>query len=401
MKPFNVLATAFCLILLPSFAATPQVKNVKAFQQYPWNKVYITYEVEGDIPANVTKGMVPFLLVTASDKKKGSVYATATSLPSVNVEPYLSGDTGTAAGVHTVVWDIGSQGVAINSANVVFTVMYSDESVYLVVDLSTGANATSYPVSCLENAPSGGWSDEYKTTKLVLRRIPAGTFKMQNIANVTLTKPFYIGVFEVTRKQYELVMGEDPSYFKGNDAHPVHNVSYYRIRGSSNGAKWPSSSAVDSSSFMGKLRARTGLNFDLPTEAQWEYACRAGTTSSYNNGGSTDNDLSLLGRWNSSGLRFGSNNHAVVGSYKPNNWGLYDMHGNVAEWCLDWYGNISAATDPKGASSGADRVFRGGSFYSKSGDCTSGYRDKKDPSNASGFSTYGDNGFRICLTVSE
>ncbi len=126
-------------------------------------------------------------------------------------------------------------------------------------------------------------------------------------------------------------MGSNPSWFKGN-TRSVEHVSYNDIRGSSAGANWPVSSAVDATSFLGKLRAKTNLNgFDLPMEAQWEYARRAGTTSTYNNGGDTEDDLKTLGRYsgNQSDGRGGYTQHTAVGSYAPNGWGLYDMHGNV------------------------------------------------------------------------
>ena len=211
---------------------------------------------------------------------------------------------------------------------------------YCIVDLSDGANASTYPVSYLDTEPNGGFNaDEYKTTKLVLRRIDPGTFLMGGQYNVTLSKSYYIGVFEVTQKQYELVMGTNPSDMKG-DKLPVEKISYNMIRGSSEGANWPSSTVVDPTSFMGIIRSRTGLGFDLPTEAQWEYACRAGTTSDYNNGGSTVDDLSQVGKWNSSGISFGTHDEVEVGSYLPNAWGLYDMHGNIGEWCLDWYAGL-------------------------------------------------------------
>ena len=373
-KKILCLGVMLCQML---FAATPQVKNVKAMQPYPWeNKVYISYEVVGDIAASAVIGRPPFLVVMAEDKTTGRMIEAM----------HLSGDTGTEVGPHRVVWDVGAQGEALNSANVVFTVMYCDE-VFLVIDLSAGAYASSYPISYLMDVPSGGWSDTYKTTMLVLRYIHAGTYKMQNTSNVTLTRPFYIGVFEVTQKQYELVMGSNPSQNKG-DNRPVEQVSYNEIRGSSNGAKWPASSAVDSTSFMGKLRDRTGLNFDLPTEAQWEYACRAGTTTTYYWGVSMDGNYA----WyydNSSGMTH------TVGTKTPNAWGLYDMSGNVWEWCLDWYGTLAYDTDPKGSSSGADRVVRGGGWAFRADRCASSYRSFDNPS--SGFYNYSF-GFRLVRT---
>ena len=288
------------------------------------------------------------------------------------------------------------------------------DALYCVVDLSAGPNAEKYPVSYLNAEPKGGWTEEYKTCKLVLRRIEPGSFKMGGRYDVTLTKSFYIGVFEVTQKQYKLVTGDNPSEFKG-EIRPVEKVSYDMIRGNDAGAKWPASSAVDSDSFMGKLRTRTGLDsFDLPTEAQWEYACRAGTTSKYNNGGDSDDDLKKLGRFvlnqklrghKEPDANFAQHEpdgkggclegHTVVGSYMPNAWGLYDMHGNVWERCLDWRGDLSGgATDPVGSSSGAYRVLRGGSWYNYAHYCTSSSREVKNPSN--GYSRR--DGFRIAIS---
>ena len=293
--------------------------------------------------------------------------------------------------------------VTIESGTVAFLRLGSGEAVvvepevpssgakYLVVDLSAGADAEAYPVTYLDEPPNGGFNtDEYKTTKLVLRRIEAGTFTMGESDcednpphQVTLTKPYYVGLFEVTQKQYELVTGSKPSSNSG-DKRPVEWVSWDTIRGNSG---WPASSAVSADSFMGRIRARTGLgDFDLPTEAQWEYACRAGTTTTYSYGNSAD--------WNY--MWYGSNSSSQthdVGTTKPNPWGLYDMHGNVWEWCLDWYGTMSGGTNPKGSSSGSYRVSRGGSWDWDAGYCTSSYRGYSRPSYY--------NGFRLVRTLSE
>ena len=282
-------------------------------------------------------------------------------------------------------------------------VVVVEDGAYLVVDLSAGADASSYPVTELDAMLAGGFNtDEYKTTKLVLRRIDPGTFMMGGSYQTTLTKPYYIGVFEVTQKQYELVTGSNPSDYKG-DKRPVERVWWNTIRGSSDTYNWPDSSAVDANSFMGRLRARTGLEFDLPTEAQWEYACRAGTTSGYNNGGSTANDLNQLGRYRdnrSDGKGGYTDAHTTVGSYQPNAWGLYDMHGNAWEWCLDWYGSLTdGVTDPGGPSSGSRsfRVVRGGSWSSFANYCSSSYRDYDFyPSYE-----YYHYGFRLVRTLSE
>ena len=381
-------------------ADVPQIRNVKVFQQYPWeSKVFITYEVMGDIAANAESGHMPFLHVTAIDNVSGRTYEATC----------LSGDIGTEKGLHRIVWDVLAQGVSINSDTIAIRVVYRDEPVFLVVDLSSGANSKSYPISYFSTIPSSGWSDDYKTTKLVLRRIAPGTFNMrgltsggivQEMISATLTKSYYIGVFEVTQKQYELVMGANPSVYKGEKC-PVAKVTYDMLRGSSLGAQWPSSSEVDSSSFIGKLRARTGLNFDLPTEAQWEYACRAGTTSNYNNGGDTEDDLKVLGRYSgnrSDGKGGYSDHYTTVGSYLPNGRGVYDMHGNVLEWCLDWYENSPAGgVDPKGPSSGHYRVARGGNCDNPRKYCTSSSPYGLSPS----YDGYETTGVRLVTTMSD
>lgn len=232
----------FVLMLhgLMAFAATPQVKNVRAMQRYPWDgKVYISYEVEGNIATDSTS-----LFVKATDKTTGSSYSAMAG------SPCLSGDTNTTVGLHKIVWDMPAQGISINSTNMVFTVTYHDE-LYLVVDLSAGANASFYPVTYMDVPPSGGFNTyEYKTTKLVLRLITPGLFKMRGSYNVWLSKSFYCGLFEVTQKQYELVTGSKPSRFQG-DTLPVERVSWNTIRGDSSTYNWPSSANVDSSSFVG------------------------------------------------------------------------------------------------------------------------------------------------------
>jgi len=291
------------------------------------------------------------------------------------------------------------------------------EGIYLVVDLT---GSPTYPVTYLSAVPGGGWTDEHKTTKLVLRRIPATTpdFTMgspsgelgrepwdpgsETQRQVTLTSDFYIGVFEVTQRQWELVMGNKPSYFNNATYYatrPVEQVSYYDIRenpanSDDPAVNWPANSAVNANSFMGKLRGKTGLSgFDLPTESQWEYACRAGTTTALNSGynltsTSQDARMDAVGRYwfngpstvgcaQSVGTDGGT---AKAGSYLANQWGLYDMHGNVWEWCLDWYAtNPGGVTDPPGASSGSYRVFRGGGWGSNARDCRSAFRNDDGP----------------------
>ena len=295
-----------------------------------------------------------------------------------------------------------------------------DALLYLVVDMSGGRYAERWPVTYLGGVPDGGWTDEYKTEKLVLRLLPPGTFVMGSPANelgrwedgevqhtVALTQPCYMGVFEVTQRQWELATGNRPSYFNNNyyyETRPVEQVSYNDIRGFSAGAGWPDSGEVDASSFLGVLRAKTGLAFDLPTEAQWEYACRAGTTTALNSGKnltgySSCTNMAEVGRYrynggqNSDSSCSPSYGTAKVGSYLPNAWGLYDMHGNVWEWCLDWYGSYDTgdAVDPEGSASGSYRVRRGGSWFYDARYCRSAYRVNNSPAYRNS-----DYGFRLC-----
>ena len=386
----RIRATAAVLALAGGLwaqgAGAAEVKNVTAKYAWPWG-AYIDYEVVGTISTNAP------LVVTATDRTSGDTYKAVANA--------LAGDLGTAEGKRHLIWDLDTQGIKLQSTNVVFTVEYLP--MYCVVDLSEGANSLSYPVTYMDAPPSSGFNtDEYKTTKLVLRRIDPGTFTMGSPSGesgrdsnetqhkVTLTKSYYIGLFEVTQKQYALVMGSNPSYFSG-DKRPVEQVSWNTIRGNTN---WPASSAVSASSFMGRIRARTGLgDFDLPTEAQWEYACRAGTTTAYSYGGSANGDY----MWYSSSS---SSQTHDVGTKKANAWGLYDMHGNVWEWCLDWYAsNLGTAgvTDPKGASSGSLRVRRGGGWDSSAASCRSAGRYYGSPSGTDSYFQ----GFRLSRILSE
>ena len=295
---------------------------------------------------------------------------------------------------------------------------------YLVIDLSAGPAAERYPVAYVPSVPEGGWTDEHKSTQLVLRRIPAGTFRMGSPADelgrdavsererrVTLTEDFYIGVFPVTQRQWERVMGDWPAYFHREacrDTRPVESVTFEDIRGSDQGAAWPVAAGVDSGSFVRRLRERTELDsLDLPTEAQWEYACRAGTEEALNSGMNLSDErecpnLSELGRyWHNGGSSFAqdgdlSGGTAAAGSYLPNDWGLYDMHGNVWEWCLDWHEDHPATTtDPAGPATGLYRALRGGGwYYGLSRQCRSAARIDSLPSYR-----YFNFGFRIAMSA--
>jgi formylglycine-generating enzyme required for sulfatase activity len=167
---------------------------------------------------------------------------------------------------------------------------------------------------------------------------------------VTLTQPFYLQATEVTQGQWEALMGSNPSYFNacGTDC-PVESVSW-----------------EDAQDFINALNELNEGTYRLPTEAEWEYACRAGSTTAFANGDITvtgcarDPNLDLMG-WYCYNAE--STPHPVA-QKNPNDWGLYDMHGNVWEWCQDWYGDYPTdpVTDPTGPETGASRVYRGGSW---------------------------------------
>ena len=195
-------------------------------------------------------------------------------------------------------------------------------------------------------------------------------------------------------------MGSNPTQSDHQgDLRPVE-ISWNAIRGDSAIYNWPTVKTVDPNTFVGKIQAKTGLNFDLPTEAQWEYACRAGTSSNYGNGGNRDVDLRQMGRsW--------SLNAVVVGLYLPNFWGFYDMHGNVGQWCLDYSDgyNDDPAIDYVGAGSGSARVIRGYGSGMTYGYATSFYRYADAPSSNSDKNYLGTSfnylGFRLSRTLAE
>jgi formylglycine-generating enzyme required for sulfatase activity len=208
--------------------------------------------------------------------------------------------------------------------------------------------------------------------------IPAGEFQMGSndaqafddekpVHTVRLTKAFYLGKYEVTQAQWEAVMGNNPSSFKGDTALPVESVSWR-----------------DAQEFISRLntRERGTAFYRLPTEAEWEYAARAGSTTAYSFG----NNASDLGRYAWHSENAGGKTHPV-GQLQPNAWGLYDMHGNVWEWVQDWHGTYSSGTavDPAGPASGSNRVNRGGGWYYDARDCRSANRYDGAPGFRNGY----------------
>jgi formylglycine-generating enzyme required for sulfatase activity len=232
----------------------------------------------------------------------------------------------------------------------------------LVSLVACGGSEESNPQNNTVGGSSASVADFTNSLGMSFNLLPAGTFIMGSPTDepgrlseeiehqVTLTQGFYMQTTEVTQGQWRAVMGSNPSSFRscGDDC-PVENVSWEDVQ-----------------QFLLTLNTMGEGTYSLPTEAQWEYACRAGTTTAFANGDITstrgvDPNLELMGWYVGNS---GSTTHPVA-QKNPNAWGLYDMHGNVSEWTADWHGSYSGdATDPTGAASGSHKVARGGSWRS-------------------------------------
>jgi formylglycine-generating enzyme required for sulfatase activity len=235
------------------------------------------------------------------------------------------------------------------------------------------------PGTIAEPYTATGWvqSIVHERTGIEMVFIPAGEFIMgrnwlrdeKPLHRVRITQPFYMGKCEVTQGQWRSITGNNPSHFQGDDLRPVESVS-----------------RDDCQQFLTKA----GGGLRLPTEAEWEYACRAGSSATYSFG----KDAHLFGEYAWTDDRDG-NTHEV-GRKKPNGWGLHDMHGNVCEWCSDWYDaayyQASPESDPPGPATGEYCVVRGGSWFCDIGFCASCYRSFVKPDVR--FATVG---FRVVL----
>lgn len=438
-----------CAATMAFGAEAGTIDKVVVRQQWPWNaKVNIDYrllETEGrtyDIDVTLKNGEET-LTVPASS---------------------FSGDRyGVGAGEHRIVWDPAKTAYVARRelANLTVTLTAADveSRKYLIIDMSEGAVngeaakpwPVSYSATVIDTDGDGQWDDEYKRTKMVFRRIEPGTFTMgspvaepdtwnvknrtgaENQHQVTLTKPFYMGVFEVTAQQFYQIKAWWPNAAYGKSTatgnRPSTNCSYEFLRGSvAQGIDWPATghavyeipsvtafsnfNHMDANkiSLVGWFRrhvADTGLLVDLPTEAMWEYCCRAGSAHTFHDG--TDlvsgevKDVDPVGSDPAAGtgvysvarLKKNSLKHdeataswtdpkddgdqygpGPVGSKAPNAWGLYDMHGSVNEWVLDWFAAeaLPDATDPAGVTSGTQRGYRGGGYTSYPSDSRAAMR---------------------------
>jgi formylglycine-generating enzyme required for sulfatase activity len=245
---------------------------------------------------------------------------------------------------------------------------------------------------CQTTEPQETWTNDFGMTFVLIQ---PGTFVMGSPEgetgrdsnevqhNVTLTQKYYLQTTEVTQGQWKAVMGSNPSDFSGcGDDCPVEQVSW-----------------EDAQAFIEKLNLHENANrYSLPTEAQWEYAARAGSTTALANGNLVETGCSLDTNLNAMGWYCGNADGKThpVAQKQPNAWGLYDMHGNVWEWCKDWYGSYPdiSVTDPGGASSGSTRVGRGGGCYEYAQHCRSAERDSTSPG-----TRYDSIGLRLSRTL--
>ncbi len=305
-KNLFLITVLFCGVSMSADIAF-EVKDVEAHQRYPWNgKVDIDFTIDSAVEGSN---------FTVSVSAEDTVGKTNVVLSAVRYDDKipLSRLGKIAAGRHRLTWDGDADVPDTLIPSLAFSVSawagetaFPDPELYMVVDLSRVlSSGGQYLITYLPSVPKGGWTDEYKTKKLVLRRIP--------------DKELYAGVFEMTQYQWRLISGKNPSKFTGETL-PVENLTY-----------------SDVYLMTTSLRERTGgLEFKVPSVDEWRFACRAGTQTEYNVGDGL-RAMEMAG-W------YKENSDAQthpVGMKLPNAWGLYDMHGNVAERCSGDVNNSS------------------------------------------------------------
>ena len=301
-----------------------------------------------------------------------------------------------------------SENLAYNTSYTLSMSDVSDINGYKVISFKAISFTTVKESSEIENGLSFSLPDG---ASLEVVNCPVGAFNMGSLETelgrstnenqhlVHITKNFYIGKYEVTQAQYKALMGKYPSEYSDDTSKPAYTISY-----------------EDAKEYCAALNTRfanslpNSYTFDLPTEAQWEYACRAETSTSLNSGKNittaADAECANLNEVGWYAKNSDSTSHPV-GQKKPNRWGIYDMHGNVSEWCNDWYGEDYdndnqgqegyLSNDPKGPKTGELRVVKGGGYYSVPSDCRSARRFGLPP-------TTNDNkylGFRVALVPIE
>lgn len=362
MKTYSAFTILFLSVILQ--AADPVLDYVRVVERRGTRMVDIEYKISA--PTDTLMTISVFGLDVQNEKVVPMHTLTGDGANGEAIGP----------GVHKLTWDLETDwriGSTKNFKVIIRCVSMKDtDKRYMLIDL--GSRSEGFFKVTYRPELANISADKYKKNFIVLRRIPRGSFVMGSPATeldrdagretqhrVTFTSDFYIGVFEITQYQWELVMGNNPSYFSpsGEGAtysfgiedmlRPVEGVSWASVRG----GRWPLGHP-SGYSFVGRLQSgAAGMEFDLPTESQWEHACRT-----------DDDSMSSVEVWNEREI-YGTRK---VGSGIPNKWGLYDMKGNVWEWCLDWFKmdlGTFARTDPVGFLEGKCRVIRGGGWNSK------------------------------------
>lgn len=437
MKMKSIICGAMSLSSMMLMASdTPEVSDVVMAQASFGRLVTVTYKLSNAANGAVVTFDVETNCTVNGETKWASIGGEAVCNAQGAVWRKVTSSDADSEGKYTITWrpDLSWEGhkvtLAEGGARAVVTAWALDNTPdYMVVDISAAAQPNTqkyYPG--VEYLPGGVQNSLYKTTKLLMRKIMAKgvewtmgstTLETQNRLAareathlVTLTNNYYIGVYEVTQSQWSQVATNSTisaNFTTERFMRPMEKVCYNEIRNAANTTtanasyNWPND--PNPSSFLGLLRSKTGLDFDLPSEAQWEFAARAGNGVGYWNDGTPilnanpDDNLKLLGRYERNGgkvLRGTSyvdpaascgvtNGTAIVGSYLPNSWGLYDMHGNVWEWCLDWWAqDISTTTGSVNQdSSSGYRIIRGGSYNTVAGSCRPACRYINRPGTAS------------------
>jgi len=362
----NVKAQLSFLVFAAALAAgaATSISNVVVNQRWPWSeKVDVDFILSGD----------------ASDVEVSATW-------DGHDEPFLLGALSDCApGQHRVTWDPAQSayagktltGFAVSVTNAVIV------KTYAVIDLLKGG------CTYMSAPPAGGWTDEYKSTKMVFRRIPAGTYTLgepretfaylnhwgvdeaattMNRRTVVFTNDFYVGIFKYTEAQHVCLMGASGA----GSFEPVH-VSYNDLRGAQTGVDWPTTGyKVAQGSIVAKLRAKAGdgIVVDLCEEEQWEAAARAGKATFWPNGGTVDESMEVLDGylneiavWNRDSV---VKKQSPVGLKNDNGWGLYDIVGLDGEWVLDktvnytslTYGLPEFSVNPTGISDGSNRILK-------------------------------------------
>ena len=357
----KMFLAAMAMVSMACEAAS--VGEVCVRQMWPWHeKVRIDYTLSGE------PGELSDIKVTVRDPSGKEVIPLCSS---------FSGDLmEVLPGERVIWWDPTASGLELGNTQLSFTLeAESDPKRYCVIDISEPG---AYKVSYHEAAPAGSWNtDEYKTTKMVFRHVKPGTFLMgtpedeegrrtatvgndvkdMDLHRVTITKDYYLAIFPLTFKQATLINGSEfgttSSYVSNQkETSPAVSISIEQLLGmtavgeNKTPSSWYASPVPLEGSFLHVLGSNIkegaipeGMHFALPTEAQWEYACRAGTISAYGNG--TDS-VEGIGP-----IKPSSSPMHPVGKYNPNAWGFYDMHGCVWQWTVDAHGGYVIGSGEK------------------------------------------------------